>query len=106
MDSFLTTNLDQVPESLDSEGNNVGAEIFCLADDTDQVSSDTLLNDLVSDGFIEADCRNSLKNGNHRVNRRSSHSILGEKADKSAGNCRGGESFQVSVSFLEETLEG
>lgn len=68
MDSFFATNLNQVPQSLDSKRDNVRAEIFGLADDSNQISSDTLLNDLVSNGLIQADCSNGLKNRDHGVN--------------------------------------
>lgn len=51
---FFTANFDQIPESLDCQRNDIRAEVFGLADNTDQVSTNALKDDLISDGLEQA----------------------------------------------------
>ena len=54
-----------------------------MLDDADKVSADTLKNDLICNGFEQADSRYSLQYGDHGVNGGASYRFIGEKANES-----------------------
>lgn len=62
MNCLFAANLNQVPKSFNSEGNHVGTEVFGLTNDSYQVSSDSLDNDLVCNGFVQTDGGNCFQN--------------------------------------------
>lgn len=65
---FFAANLDQIPKSFDGEGDNIRAEVLRLADNANEVSTDTLNDDHVSNGLEQTDGCNGLQNRDHGVN--------------------------------------
>ncbi len=79
---LVTSNRSQVPEGLSGKRDHVGAEVLCLADDADQVSSHPLKNDLICNRLVETDGGHSLKDRNHRVDRGTSNGVVCQKTNQ------------------------
>jgi len=71
----LTNDFDQVPESLNRKGDDVGAEVFGLGDDANEVPADSELNDNLGDGLEQVDGSQSFEKGDHGVKGRASNSV-------------------------------
>ena len=57
MDGLFAANFDEVPESLNSKRNDVGAEVILLVDDANERPAHALVNDGVGDWPVD---RNGL----------------------------------------------
>ena len=75
-----------------------------MLDDADEVSADTLKNDLVCNGFEQADGRDGFQYRDHGIDGGASHGLIGEKANESGRDVRACEGLQVPVTLLEEPL--
>lgn len=60
-DRDLSTDFNQIPESFDSQRNNVRSEIFRLVNNVEEISANSKLNDFNRNGLIIADSGQSLK---------------------------------------------
>jgi len=66
-DGDLATNFDQVPHSLNSEGNDVGSEVFRFVNDANQVTTNIHFDNLLGDRLVVADCSQGFKDADHSV---------------------------------------
>ena len=105
LDGLLATDLDEVPECLNGERDNVGAEVLRLADDANEVASNTLQNDVIGDWLEKADGSDGLQHRDHRVNARALHSVLRKESNKCCRHRTVSKCLQVAVTFFEETLK-
>jgi hypothetical protein len=73
MDSFLAANFNQVPKGFNRKRDNVRSEVSLLVDDPDEVTTDSLCDDLLRNRLVNADCSQCFEHTDHSVSRGASH---------------------------------
>ena len=106
LNCFFASNFNQVPKCFNCQRHNVGSEIALLVNNSDEVSSNTQLDDLFSNWLKNADGSEGFQYRYHSIYWGSSAGVICQKENKSFWNLGCWQSFKVFRPVFEKSQHG